>query len=105
MEIKIFHTGDIHIGMRFNKYPEEVMNTLRQARIDVIENMVDIANKNGCNLFVIAGDLFDKTTGIDKKTIGLVAKHLNLLVTVLPFYQATMIFKMKWLICGKHLMN
>lgn len=77
MAIKIFHTGDIHIGMRFNKYPEEVKNSLREARIQVIENMVDIANKNNCNLFVIAGDLFDKTTGIDKKDLQSVAKHLN----------------------------
>ena len=77
MGVKIFHTGDIHIGMRFNKYPEEVMKMLRQARIDVIENMVNMANNNGCNMFVIAGDLFDKTTGIDKKTISTVAKHLN----------------------------
>ncbi|MDY0236413.1 MAG: metallophosphoesterase [Gudongella sp.] len=77
MGIKIFHTGDVHIGMRFNKYPEEISKMLREARIDVIENMIDMANKSSCNIFVIAGDLFDKTTGIDKKTIATVAKHLN----------------------------
>lgn len=77
MGIKIFHTGDVHIGMRFNKYPEDVMNILRQARLDVIERMVDKANANACHIFVIAGDLFDKTTGIDKKTISTVVKYLN----------------------------
>lgn len=77
MAIKIFHTGDIHIGMRFSKYPEQVMNVLREARIQVIENMVNMANQENCNIFLIAGDLFDKTSGIDKKTIASVVKHLN----------------------------
>jgi len=75
--IKIFHTADIHIGMRFNSYPDAVKELLKDARVESIERMVKIANREGCDLFVIAGDLFDKTTGIDKKTQTVVAKHLS----------------------------
>ena len=69
MSLKIFHTADLHIGMKFNNYPEPIKTSLQQARIDVLSNMVQIANENECNLFAIAGDLFDKITGIDKKNI------------------------------------
>ncbi|WP_409228648.1 metallophosphoesterase family protein [Gudongella sp. SC589] len=77
MGIKIFHTGDIHIGMTFNSYPEGIRELLKSARIDVIERMVKQANREGCDLFVIAGDLFDKIKGIDKRTQAAVAGHLS----------------------------
>ena len=66
--IKIFHTADIHIGMKFSNYPEPVKGYLQEARVDVLDNMIKLANEEKCNLFVVAGDLFDKITGIDKKT-------------------------------------
>jgi DNA repair exonuclease SbcCD nuclease subunit len=75
--IRIFHTGDIHIGMTFNSYPAGVRELLKAARIEVIERMVKQANREGSDLFVIAGDLFDKIKGIDKKTQAAVAEHLS----------------------------
>jgi len=77
MTISIFHTADIHIGMMFNKYPDDIKVSLREARVEVLENMIDIANENNCQIFAITGDLFDKTTGIDKKTILKASKHLR----------------------------
>jgi len=68
--IRIFHTADLHIGMKFNSYPEDVKQLLQKARIEVIENMVKLANDENCNIFVVAGDLFDRINGIDKKTIS-----------------------------------
>lgn len=75
--IKIFHTADVHIGMKFNSYPEPIKGYLQEARVDVLDIMIKIANEEKCNLFVIAGDLFDKITGIDKKTKGRVITALN----------------------------
>lgn len=68
--IKVFHTADLHIGMRFNSYPDHIKSLLQQARLDVINNMVQKANEEGCNIFVVAGDLFDRINGIDKNTIS-----------------------------------
>ncbi|MDR7855129.1 metallophosphoesterase [Tissierella sp.] len=75
--IKIFHTADLHIGMRFNGYPEPIKGSLQEARLSVLSNMVQLANEEKCNLFVIAGDLFDRITGIDKKTITEAVKALE----------------------------
>lgn len=75
--IKIFHTADLHIGMRFNGYPEPIKTSLQEARLNVLSNMVVLANEEKCNLFVIAGDLFDRITGIDKKTIIEITKALE----------------------------
>jgi len=75
--IKIFHTADVHIGMKFSNYPEPVKGYLQEARTDVLDKMIELANREKCNLFVVAGDLFDKITGIDKKTMNRAINALN----------------------------
>ena len=40
MEIKIFHTADLHLGMRFAGYPD-VQDELINARYETLENMVE----------------------------------------------------------------
>lgn len=77
MAIKIFHTADLHIGMKYNSYPEKVREMLQQARLEVLEKMVEMANEQQCNLFVVAGDLFHNIKGINKKTIAQAAKYLE----------------------------
>src|SRR5690554_7109034 len=86
MAIKIFHTADLHLGMRFAGYPE-IQNELINARYETLEKMVAIANKEESDLFVIAGDLFDRVT-VKAKEISRTVKILNEfngeLVIVLP---------------------
>ena len=77
MSIKIFHTADIHIGMKFNSYPGGIKNYLKESRIDVIKSMVQKANETRCNIFSIAGDLFHNIAGIDKKTVARVLSYLS----------------------------
>lgn len=76
MGIKIFHTGDIHLGMKFNGYGEEIKNTLAEARFLSLENMIEKSNELGADLFVIAGDLFN-TTKVSKIDIGRSVNILN----------------------------
>jgi len=86
MGIKIFHTADLHLGMRFAGYPD-VQDELINARYETLENMVELANRENCTLFVMAGDLFDRTT-LNVKDISRAARSLNKfegeLVIVLP---------------------
>jgi len=86
MGIKIFHTADLHLGMRFAGYPE-IQNELINARYETLENMVKTANRESCALFIIAGDLFDRIT-LNVKDISRAVKILNEfegeLVIVLP---------------------
>jgi len=77
MSIKIFHTADLHIGMKYNSYPEPIKSALQRSRVDVLQKMVDMANQQECNLFVVAGDLFHNIKGIDKKTVAQSAQYLE----------------------------
>lgn len=76
MPLKIFHTADLHIGMKFNSYPEYVKNFLIEARFETLNRMIDIANEEKCNLFVVAGDLFN-SININKREIERVINSLE----------------------------
>ncbi len=85
--IKIFHTGDIHLGMKFTSYPEGVRELLSESRYLTLESMIKKANEMNCNLFVVAGDLFN-TTQVAKRdihrTVNILDKFLGNCVLVMP---------------------
>lgn len=87
MTVKIFHTGDIHLGMKFTSYPDTVRELLAESRYLTLEKMVNKANEMKCNLFVVAGDLFN-TTQIPKRdidrTVNILDKFLGNCVLVMP---------------------
>jgi DNA repair protein SbcD/Mre11 len=86
MSLKILHTSDIHLGMKFAGYPE-VQADLCHARFDCLENMVRIANEKECNLFVISGDIFDRVNIVKKDIIrasNILKNFEGQLVAVLP---------------------
>lgn len=56
--LKIFVTGDNHIGKKYDRYPD-VREQLIQSRFDCMEDMVRQAEREGCGLFAVTGDLFD----------------------------------------------
>ena len=91
--LKIFVTGDNHIGKKYDKHEEAAK--LVQCRMDAFDSMVEKANQEECGLFVITGDLFDKTYGITAQVIKDLMKKLaefHGTVVVLPgnhdFYDA-----------------
>ncbi len=75
-ELKIMHTADIHAGLNFTGYPDEISKQLAEARFEILERLVNVANIEGCNLFAIAGDLFEDLN-TDKKDIIRVLDILN----------------------------
>ena len=62
MPLKILHTSDLHLGMKFASYECEVQEKLVEARFECLSRLVAAANDNGCDLLVVAGDLFDRVT-------------------------------------------
>lgn len=83
--IRIFVTGDNHIGRNYERHPAKVQ--IAQARMDALRTMVDFANRKECDLFAITGDLFDRISGIAKSVIHTAADILaefNGVVLVLP---------------------
>lgn len=87
MPLKIFLTADIHLGMKFAGYPEDVQDKLIEARFKTLENLVNRANKERCDLFVVAGDLFNRVS-VAKRDIVRAAQILSefqgRLATILP---------------------
>ena len=76
MGLKIFHTGDIHLGMKFNSYAGDVKEKLVEARFLSLERMIEQSNDLNADLFVIAGDLFN-TIQVSKKDINRTVNILN----------------------------
>ena len=81
-KLRIFHCADLHLGLRFTRYPDG----LAEARFSSLERMVETANREDCDLFVVAGDLFDHLQ-VAKRDVVRAAKILSRfqkLVCVLP---------------------
>lgn len=83
--LKIFVTGDNHIGLKYASH--EKASILAESRISAFDGMVQCANEEKCELFIITGDLFEKNYGIAKKDVARILKTLcgfNGTVVVLP---------------------
>ena len=74
--IRIFETGDIHIGKKYDDYSEAKAD-LVGTRFRVLEHMVEISEKEQCDFFVITGDLFDAVRGITQKDVERVVDILS----------------------------
>ena len=65
--IRIFVTGDNHIGLKYASHEQAAV--LSSRRITAFENMVESANKENCALFAITGDMFENTYSVSKRDI------------------------------------
>lgn len=87
MPIRIVHTADNHIGIKYLKYPENVRKTLVSERFDALERLVKMANDKLAHFFVVAGDLFDSTqvkVGDIEKTVALLKGFSGETVLIVP---------------------
>ncbi len=84
--LKIFHCADLHLGLRFSRYPDELAEALREARFSTLEKMVEVANAEACDLFVVAGDLFDtlKVPARDVLRAAKILARFDRVTAVLP---------------------
>ena len=84
--LKILASADYHLGMKFAGYPG-VQGDLAEARFLCLRRLVGTANDLGCDLFLIAGDLFDRVS-VSARDVRRTADLLNdfhgRLVVVLP---------------------
>ena len=80
--IRLFVTGDNHIGLKYDNH--EQASILAQSRLTAFSEMVQSANQNACDLFVITGDLFENTYSIPKKDI-------KVLVDILSGFKGTVV--------------
>ena len=57
--VKIFHTGDFHLDSPFSGYDIRESDKRRAECREAFASALDKAVKDGCNIVLIAGDLFD----------------------------------------------
>ncbi|MBN2552219.1 MAG: metallophosphoesterase [Spirochaetales bacterium] len=84
--LKILASADYHLGMKFAGYPD-VQGELAEARFLCLRSLVDTANELGCDLFLIAGDLFDRlsvSAGDIRRAADLLNDFHGRLAAVLP---------------------
>lgn len=81
--VKIFVTGDNHFGKKYDRYPD-VKEKLIQSRFDCLKDMIDKAGTDGCELFVVTGDLFDN---INTVKVG----DIKQVVDILAMFTGTVI--------------
>ena len=77
MPIRIVHTADSHIGLRFNQYLTPVANRLIEERHLALGRLVTVANAQNAHFFVVAGDLFDDSTRVRQDDIDKAAAVLR----------------------------
>ncbi|MFA5669872.1 MAG: DNA repair exonuclease [Balneolaceae bacterium] len=75
MSLKILHFADVHLGRGFSGYGD-ASQALSEARYKTLENLIAKANKEECDVVVIAGDLFDRTS-MNKQDVVRAVQSLN----------------------------
>lgn len=73
--LRIFVTGDNHIGLKYASH--EKASVLASKRLEAFAGMVDKANREECELFVITGDLFENTYSAAQRDISSLCDTLS----------------------------
>ena len=83
--VKLFVTGDNHFGKKYDRYPD-IKEKLIKSRFDVLQNMVQKAEEEGCELFVVTGDLFDNINTVKvsdvKKVVEILADFTGNVIVI-----------------------
>lgn len=77
MSFRFLHTSDWHIGKSFGSLPSERAAVLRQARLDMVATLGDVAMRNHLQHVLVAGDVFDQHQPDDQTVNTLVARLAN----------------------------
>ncbi len=67
--MKIIHLADLHIGSKFDHFPEDIKSDLNSKLRNAFLEIIKYANTNKIDTIIMSGDIFDKNTVLikDKK--------------------------------------
>ena len=86
--ITLFHAADLHLGLAYRDKSEAVKQALTNDRFNALQRMVDRANVEQVDFFVLAGDIFDTVNVNVRDTIqraaGILGQFTGKAVLVLP---------------------
>ena len=72
--LKLLHTADWHLGLRFASVDPEQEVRLTRARLEVVGRILDLADSRNVDAVVCAGDLFDEPHPEEEWWKGLLAE-------------------------------
>lgn len=59
MDLKILHTADLHLDSAFSSFAPDTQKWLKSIQRTIPEKLLEISKRENCNMWLIAGDLFD----------------------------------------------
>ncbi len=59
MDLKILHTADLHLDSSFSPFSPDDQNKLIKIQRTIPDKLLEISKRENCNMWLIAGDLFD----------------------------------------------
>lgn len=74
MALKILHTADWHLGLRFQAFDGEDESKLTRARLDVVDRILGAAEMFQVDAVLCAGDIFDQPNPVASWWKGLLEK-------------------------------
>ena len=81
--MRLLHTADLQLGMTRHFLGDEAQARFTQDRIDVLRRIADVARREGCELVVVCGDVFES----NQVARSVVARALEAFATIpLPVY-------------------
>lgn len=63
---RFIHSSDLHLGKPFGRFPEDVRVRLRQARVEALGTLAELAREHNASHVLLAGDTFDQMTPAPK---------------------------------------
>ena len=76
--MRFIHTADWQIGKVFKQFGSKE-ETLRQARLAVIERLGALAHLHGASHILVAGDIYDKTIRLENMVGNKIADLLRII--------------------------
>ena len=75
MGLKLLHTADWHLGSPFAGFSDQQRAFLKQAQRRIPGKIADLCRREGCDLVLLAGDIFDGKAA--RETVELVKRALK----------------------------
>ena len=83
--MKVFATADVHLGMKFSTF-DDAGAELAAARFRALERCIETANREACQIFIVAGDLFDRQNKVRQTSIDGAARHTGIFCLLFGLY-------------------
>lgn len=84
--MKFLHTADWQMGMKAESLGNKAAERVRQARLDAAQRVIQVAKKNGAEMILFAGDMFEDNA-VDRSLVrqtGEILKSFGKPVFIIP---------------------